>query len=626
MKKIFFIQLFFFFFVKAVAQAPAQLAPVNADSVEEVTSIKTHTALFIDNTGKMDLSGVMRSSFIPLQQWDQLTKIEPSDIPKTFYLQFTIFNPSSHTKMFYHYPGKLFDKITLYHVNHSACSVLKTNRFHDGFIPISIGPGQSEQYLIKLNFFKTGFNRLESRLVSKLHIEDYKKDLYGSINNKKTVGIILSGMLLMMILVTLLNYSISKRVEFLYNSLYSVCMFLIIFFTTYLSMNPSWIKGFFISYVDLLLLILGANCYLAFTRHFLEAKIMYPKLDKFLKIGAWVTSILMAVYTVIFFFTSGYGYEIYLENIMKFFLLAVAFVYIFLAFIQKNKLANYLAVGAGIQLIFSGVSLGFLLTQSAALYIYTSPIFYFELGVVCSMIFFLLGLFYKNRLELITKIKEQEAMKLEVEKQRFENKLTVYKTQQEERNRISADMHDDLGAEMTTIRLYSELAKARFKDMAVSELDKISSSADELINNMNAIIWSMSSQNDSLGNMIAYIRSYSIEYLENTGIKPFVTIPDNLPDLEVNGTIRRNVFLVIKEALQNVVKHSGASEVIIKMNKEPEGLSLLIHDNGKGINFEKLRPFSNGLKNMQKRMQDINVDFRIENSSGTLIRLYAKTR
>ena len=123
------------------------------------------------------------------------------------------------------------------------------------------------------------------------------------------------------------------------------------------------------------------------------------------------------------------------------------------------------------------------------------------------------------------------------------------------------------------------------------ELDKISNSADELINNMNAIIWSMSSQNDSMGNMVAYIRSYVILYLEDTHIKPIVSIPENLPAIVVNGTIRRNVFLVIKEALQNVLKYAEATEVRITMTKEQEGLALVIHDNGKGIDFEHLRPF-----------------------------------
>jgi signal transduction histidine kinase len=183
-------------------------------------------------------------------------------------------------------------------------------------------------------------------------------------------------------------------------------------------------------------------------------------------------------------------------------------------------------------------------------------------------------------------------------------------------------MHDDLGAGMTTIRLYSELAKSRIGDTPIPEIEKISSSANELLNKMNAIIWSMSSSNDSLGNMIAYIRSYSLEYFENTGINCKITIPENLPNIVVSGEIRRNVFLVVKEALNNVLKHSDAKEVTIILKRVSDGLQLTIQDNGIGINFEKLRQFGNGLKNMKKRMSDINIDFSIENNNGTLITLH----
>lgn len=200
----------------------------------------------------------------------------------------------------------------------------------------------------------------------------------------------------------------------------------------------------------------------------------------------------------------------------------------------------------------------------------------------------------------------------------------MIKVQQDERNRISADMHDDLGAGMTTIRLYSEIAKSKLDANQIPEIDKISSSADELLNKMNAIIWSMSSSNDSLGNMIAYIRSYALEYFENTGIKCKIIIPEKLPNIEVIGEIRRNVFLVIKESLNNILKHADATEVNIVLTRVEDGLTLYIQDNGKGIDLEKIRQFGNGLKNMKKRMQDVNIEFNIENKNGTLVTLHRK--
>ena len=159
-------------------------------------------------------------------------------------------------------------------------------------------------------------------------------------------------------------------------------------------------------------------------------------------------------------------------------------------------------------------------------------------------------------------------------------------------------------------------------ETVMPEIEKISASADELLNKMNAIIWSMSSSNDTLGNMVAYIRSYALEYLDSTGIDCKTSMPENLPELEVSGEVRRNIFLVVKEALNNIVKHSGATEVKLILQEENNGLALLIHDNGKGIDFEKIRQFGNGLKNMKKRMDDLGIEFSIENNNGTVVRLY----
>jgi signal transduction histidine kinase len=624
LKKLILITLFFILFTAVKAQSPA---PINTDSIFNFSVIEKNTLLLIDTGSRLPIAIVAGTTFTPLTHFIKRNKIPSNLIASTFYVRFTLQNASSVKNIFYYYPGKLYKKFTLFKsANTGFFTEEKTGSITDGFVPLTLNPGETNTYILQLKFFKTGFNEMESILIPRHQLKLFKNELYQSLNEKKTAGILLSGMLLMMILVALLNYYITKKAEFLYNSLYSLCMFLLIFLTNFLVMNPGWFKGIFISYLDLLLLITGTILYIQFTRYFLNTKEQYPRLNKFLILETQVIAILMILYTILHFGSDSYYYEIYLENLIKIVLLCASLIYIILSFVKKDPLMNYLAIGIATQIFFSIISFAFVLTESTASHIYNSPIFYFELGVICPIIFFLLGLFYKNRQELIIKIKEQESMNLIAEKQSFKNELNIYKAQQEERNRISADMHDDLGAGMTSIRLYSELAKSKASENILPEIEKISSSADDLINKMNAIIWSMSSQNDSLGNMVAYIRSYTIEYLENTGIKPIISISENLPKLIVNGTIRRNVFLMIKEALQNVVKHSHATEVKISLYKEPEGLSLTIHDNGSGIDFDNIRQFSNGLRNMKKRMTDIEIDFSIENKQGTLIRLYKKTR
>lgn len=627
LKKIILTLLIFFINSLGWSQVPVEIFVPDADTVDNITNIGESSFLFIDSSLNLPIEKIVEQRFVPLTKFTAADNIPGKLAGKKFYTRFSLQNNSHAPKKFYYYPGKLFRRLQLYLLDPTGTPVkIETNGLFTGFIPFNLPPAQVSTFLLEGVFFKTSINQLGSTLVPAQHLETFENKMYKSLDDKKVVGIILSGMLFMMILVTFLNYVVTNKIEFLYNSLYSVCMFLLIFLTTYLSGRPGWFRGFFMSYLDLLLLITGTIFYLYFTRWFLNTKALHPTLNRFLYLETWALAILMLFYTVLHMGFNFYAFEILFENTLKMLALAAGVVYIYLSVTQKNPLMNYLAIGAATQVFFFLISLLLILFKVESTSLFTSPFFYFELGVIGSIIFFLLGLFYKNRQELTLNIQEQESMKLEAEKKSFESQLSVYKVQQEERNRISADMHDDLGAGMTSIRLFSELAKSKSGENILPEIEKISSSADELINNMNAIIWSMSSHNDTLGNMVSYIRSYCIEYFENTNIEPVIEIPENMPALIVNGSIRRNVFLVVKEALQNILKHANATQVRIILRKEADGLSLVIHDNGKGIDLDNIRQFSNGLKNMKKRMNDVEIEFDIANENGTKIKLFRKTR
>jgi signal transduction histidine kinase len=180
---------------------------------------------------------------------------------------------------------------------------------------------------------------------------------------------------------------------------------------------------------------------------------------------------------------------------------------------------------------------------------------------------------------------------------------------------------------MTAIRLMSAIARSKMKENTPEEIEKISRSADDVLNNMNAIIWSMNNSNDTLDNLVAYIRLWSLEYFENTPIQCKVSTPDNIPARELTGEKRRNIFLSVKETLNNVLKHSGASQVNIEIQAD-EKLLIRISDNGKGIDMENLRQFGNGLKNIARRMESIDGTFSIvrkdnsgENDHGTVTTL-----
>ena len=137
---------------------------------------------------------------------------------------------------------------------------------------------------------------------------------------------------------------------------------------------------------------------------------------------------------------------------------------------------------------------------------------------------------------------------------------------------------------------------------------------------MGEIVWALNEKNDTLADLVAYARSFAVEYLANHNIQCEANTPLNLPGTFITGEMRRNIFLSVKECLHNVVKHSGATSVHFTIQLEKK-MQIVIHDNGKGIDWNNLRPYSNGLQNIQKRMDEIKGKADFLNEGGTKVLL-----
>jgi len=283
-------------------------------------------------------------------------------------------------------------------------------------------------------------------------------------------------------------------------------------------------------------------------------------------------------------------------------------------------LMNYLVAGQSFLTLFSVISLVLIITPIKISQkpgnILNDSLLYYQMGLVLELIFFMSGLSYKNKNDLTERVKERERFKLDNERKEFEKQVAILEAKQEERNRISADMHDELGSGVTAIRLMSEIVMAKMKDQTFPEIEKISHSANELLNKMNTIIWTMVSSNDTVESLVAYIRAYAVEFFENTQIDCVFHMPAIISSKELSGEKRRNIFLSVKESLHNVLKHSHATEVTINVSVG-ETLIIEIFDNGVGINLDKPRKFGNGLQNMKKRIESIDGRFAIANHQGT---------
>jgi ligand-binding sensor domain-containing protein len=196
---------------------------------------------------------------------------------------------------------------------------------------------------------------------------------------------------------------------------------------------------------------------------------------------------------------------------------------------------------------------------------------------------------------------------------------------EKERARIARDLHDQLGANLTQVALLGEMAEADKDSPAEIELhaQQISQTARETTRSLDEIVWAVNPANDTLDGLVNYAGKYAQEYLALAGLRCRADLPAQLPAISIPPEVRHNVFLAFKEAVHNVVKHAQATEARIRLRLEPGKFILEVEDNGRGMAGQTAPQNRNGLRNMKKRMDDIQGEFSISGGAngGTIVRL-----
>ena len=568
-----------------------------------------------------ELSQLNISEKIPV---DYAKKIPIEKTGKDIYIKFALYNSADSAVSFYFSPGMYCKETELFKkpLNNSAQKFAPVGKYESGFLKLTLAPNEKALFIGKLDYIMTTITTLTPSVVKKDFLsyfrfrqDDNVKGVYVKLLNYITAGI-----LLMMIFYSIAVFFQSYNVEFLYYAVYASCMALLLSLKSYLFGSPTSFNYFFEGFFDFVIQMTGYYFYLWFFRKFLNTKYDHPFLERVFQISGWLIAASVLFFVLLYVASAEFSLMNLVENITKQLLLVVSLVFIFYGLRKKDPLMNYLVAGQLCLTFFSIISFLLLITSmrisDVPNSILNDSLIYYQAGLVLELIFFMSGLSFKNKRDLIERIKERERLKLDNERKEFEKQVAILEAKQQERNRISADMHDELGSGVTAIRLMSEIVKTKMKENTLPEIEKISQSANELINKMNTIIWTMVSSNDSVESLVAYIRAYAVEFFENTPIDCQFNLPSQITSKDLSGEKRRNIFLSVKEALNNVLKHSRASEVVIHIQVNHK-LSIEIWDNGVGIDMENLRKFGNGLQNMKKRITSISGDFKIENHHGT---------
>jgi signal transduction histidine kinase/ligand-binding sensor domain-containing protein len=189
-----------------------------------------------------------------------------------------------------------------------------------------------------------------------------------------------------------------------------------------------------------------------------------------------------------------------------------------------------------------------------------------------------------------------------------------------DRTRIAKDIHDDVGAGLTQITLLTELAR-REPDQAGANLERISESARTLTKAMDEIVWAVDPQHDTFDGLMDYISAYAEDFLRMAGVRCRMDFPATLPEMRVDAELRYNLFLALKESLNNIVKHAKASEVWLRLRVEAKSFTLIIEDNGQGLSAANTASSDritsgSGLTNMEKRLQAVGGRCQIHSDAG----------
>lgn len=194
-----------------------------------------------------------------------------------------------------------------------------------------------------------------------------------------------------------------------------------------------------------------------------------------------------------------------------------------------------------------------------------------------------------------------------------------------ERLRISRDLHDDIGASLSGISISADTAQKKLAENKMEDvsafLKRINADAQDMVTSMSEMVWLINPKNDSMEKLFDRIRSYAASVLPAKNILFDFNDEVSLNPLVLSIESRKNIYHILKEAINNAVKYSECTQVKLVLQKSKNKVDFVLSDNGNGFDKSRIN-LGNGLKNMQQRADEINSIFAIEsNAKGTTIKL-----
>lgn len=361
--------------------------------------------------------------------------------------------------------------------------------------------------------------------------------------------------------------------------------------------------------------LLSLFTFVMYIRFLSLALALHPSTERFTIRFIKITYFLIGIYVFVQLLTINlFGWHqvnFYIKTFLRSYMLLVGMYFVIALFRnRKGWFYRYLGLG-GILLITFGLISTVSNIIRPTLFL-TTPLNWLFLAYLADIICFsaAMGIYVRN----------QSLEKLAAEMESLKINSTLKKTELEkvtEKQRIQSELHDDVGANLSSIRILADLITDGKQPDATLFSNKISNIAKSTSQQMNTIVWALNSDNDSLQNFCEYVRQYAVQFLEGSSI--ILQYNQNIENEQYNltGDTRKNLFLSIKEALHNAVKYAQCTVINISITQISNEFHICIVDNGTGI-LQK-NQFGNGIKNIQHRLAQLNGTASFENKNGLAV-------
>ena len=435
-------------------------------------------------------------------------------------------------------------------------------------------------------------------------------------NASLIVKMLFMGFLLCQLIYMLSQWLMVRRKEYLYYLLYMTLI------TIYFLSKQEGMFGadilftrwpFLTIYLGKTLLILPYYIYFRFIRSFLEIPRDHPRLNR------WIIRMenflllyaLLDFLFILFTFDRPVQTEIYTIVFAFVFLLTVGFmVYMYrrggvlIYYVISGSL--FVATGHILGLIFSYLEIN-LHKDLGVPDIFIFP----EAGIVLEVLCFTAGLSYKSRMTEREKIDSQQKLIEQLKaNELLQNRM------QHIRNKIAQDLHDDIGSTLSSISILSDLAlRENASAEAIETMNEIKDSSIMLMERMDDIVWSINPRNDSLENLLMRVRHFATTLFEAKGIDYSIDIQKNVSEVRLPMDHRQHIYLILKEAINNLVKYAAASEASLEVSFDQRYLNLAVRDNGRGFDISR-PPTGNGITGMHRRADLMNASLSIHSAPG----------